>query len=272
VKVHDAGDWTGNSVYVASEYCSGGSLEDLSKTVPLDPSRACELVSQGCRGLDVVHRSGLLHLDIRPANILIGGDGKPRLIDFGLARWTHDPNADEWYWPHAAPELVERSQGQVATDIYGMAMTLAHLLTAGAICRPFLSGIDLVDASANGEWPRLDELGVNVPKKLRSVIEAGVQYDPDKRPATIEAFKKLVDKATPAISFSLQDDGSLASTAHGWTITMVRRNGSHDVEVRTADRTRILGADHPDTVRTLEYLSFWRRQSGEIDGSSDGVS
>lgn len=238
VKVHDAGDWDGNRVYVASEYCPGGSLEDLSKTMPLDPGRACELVSQVCRGLDFVHRSGLLHLDIRPANILIGVDEKPKLIDFGLARWIHDPGTDEWYWPHAAPELVERGQGQAATDIYGMAMTLAHLLTAGAICRPFLAGIDLVNASANGEWPRLDELSVNVPKKLRAVIEAGVEYDPAKRPATIENFKKLLDKATPAVSFALQQDGSLASTSEGWTIKTVEGKGVFEVVVRRNNRRR----------------------------------
>ncbi len=104
-----------------------------------------------CRGLDHVHRGGLLHLDIRPTNVLIGSDGKPKLIDFGLARWTHDPAVEEWYWPHAAPELVEVSEGQVATDIYGMAMTLAHLLTGGDICQPFLAGAALVEASANGD-------------------------------------------------------------------------------------------------------------------------
>ena len=182
--------------------------------------------------MDYVHHRNLLHLDIRPANIPIGTDCRPRLIDFGLARWAHDPGIDELYYPHAAPELVEATQGMVGTDIYGMGMTLAHLLTGGAICRPFLTGIDLVEASVNGDWPRLDKLGPNVPQKLRKVIEQSVQYDPAKRQPTIEIFKKQLDKATPAVVFTVVDDNTLASSADDWTISTVERKGAYDVEVR----------------------------------------
>lgn len=238
VKVWDAGDWDHHTVYVASEYCPGGSLEDISKAGLVDPGKACSLVSDVCRGLDHVHRGGLLHLDIRPANVLIGADGKPKLIDFGLARWTHDPTVEEWYWPHAAPELVEVSEGQVATDIYGIAMSLAHLLTAGAICRPFLAGASLVDASANGEWPRLEKLGLNVPKKLQTVIAQAVEYDPGERQPSIQAFKRQLDAATPAISFAIELDGSLSSTTEDWTITTVPKGRTFEVEVRKKGRRR----------------------------------
>ena len=107
-------DWDDRTVYVASEHCPRGSLEDVSQAGPVDPGRACSLVSDVCRGLDHVHRGGLLHLDIRPANVLVGSAGKPKLIDFGLARWTHGAAVEEWYWPHAAPEPVELGEGQVA--------------------------------------------------------------------------------------------------------------------------------------------------------------
>lgn len=240
VRVYDAGDWDDNHVYISSEFCSGGSLEARSKVAPLDPGTASKYISEVCRGLDYVHRSGVLHLDIRPANILIGTDTSPKLIDFGLARWTRDPGIEEWYYPHAAPELVETGEGQVATDIYGAGMTLAHLLTGGAICRPFLSGIPLVEASANGDWPRLEELGPNVPKKLRKVIGTAVQYDPDKRQPSIEAFKKELDKATPAVAFSLGEDSVLTSTTGDWTISTIERKGTYDIEVR--QKTRRKGA------------------------------
>ncbi len=110
-------------------------------------------------------------------------------------------------------------------------MTLAHLLTAGAICRPFLTGLKLVEASANGEWPRLNELGPNVPKKLRKVIETATSYDPEQRPATIEDFKRELDNATPAVSFVV-NDGCLESGGGEWAIKVIERKGKHDVEVR----------------------------------------
>jgi eukaryotic-like serine/threonine-protein kinase len=95
VRVYDASDWDDHNVYVSSEYCPRGSLDAMSKGISLDPGTACTYISEVCRGLDYVHRSELLHLDIRPANILIGTDGKPKLIDFGLARWAHDPGVDD---------------------------------------------------------------------------------------------------------------------------------------------------------------------------------
>jgi serine/threonine protein kinase len=126
VKVHDAGDWDSNSVYVASEYCPGGSLAELSK-VPIDPARACELVSQACRGLDLVHHSGLLHLDIRPA--IFERRGRQAEVDrLRFGPLDSGPDHRRVVLAPAAPELVERSRALQATDIYGMAMTLAHLL------------------------------------------------------------------------------------------------------------------------------------------------
>lgn len=97
VQVLDAGPWGDCAVYIASELCHEGSLADRAGT-PLDPATACGLVSDACRGLDHLHQHDLLHLDIRPANILIS-EGKPRLADFGLARWSDDADVEDWYGP-----------------------------------------------------------------------------------------------------------------------------------------------------------------------------
>lgn len=262
VRVYDASDWDDQNVYISSEYCPGGSLDAISRGLALDPGTACTYISDVCRGLDFVHRNSLLHLDLRPANILLGGDGRPKLIDFGLARWAHDPTVDEMYYPHAAPELIEGTEGRVATDIFGMGMTLAHLLTGGSICRPFLKGIALVEASANGYWPRLDALEANVPRKLRKVIEESVQYNPDKRQPTIEGFKKQLDNATPAVSFMVVDKGTLTTTDDSWTISTVERKGAYDVEVRRNNRRKLaLGGIGLTESKAARKVRRWSNHS-----------
>jgi serine/threonine protein kinase len=236
VRVLDAGRWDERTVFIASDLCMGGSLADQMGNHPLDPATACSLVSDTCRGLEHLHQHGLLHLDIRPANILLTDD-RPRLADFGLARWSHDAAVVDWYGPHAAPELVETGNATTASDIYSMGMTLMHLLTGGHGCRPFPVRTELVQASADGEWPRLDELTPNVPRRVRKVIEAATQYDPDRRPQAVAEFKRQLDRATPTVSLMMVSDDEMRSTDGVWQISSDAGAGDRTaVEVRKNGR------------------------------------
>lgn len=243
VKVVDAGAWDDNHVFIASELCMGGSLGDRAASVAFDPATACGVISDACRGLDHLHQHGLLHLDIRPANILMA-DQKPRLVDFGLARWVHDATVDNWYGPHAAPELVESGRAASTSDIFAMGMTLAHILTGGSICRPFPVNAELVQASADADWPRLEELPPNVPPRLRKVLDQATQYDFEARPQSVSEFKRLLDRATPAVSFCPPDDeGTLVSSDGVWSITTMSKSELFYVDVRRNGRRRsALGA------------------------------
>lgn len=251
VKVTDAGIWDQDHVYIASELHRAGSLERLVDRRPLAATRACELVSELCRGLEHLHHHNLLHLDVRPANVLLDETGAPLLTDFGLARWADRPGVDDWYWPHAAPELVEGGEGEPATDIYATGMTLAHLLTGGAICRPFPTEAAFLQASADGDWPALDELGLTVPQRLKKVIQKATEYDTTKRPSTIGSFKRSLDKATPAISFVGQPGEIWESTAGEWRVEMIEDEGVFDVKVQRRGRRR----------KDLEAERLTRRQA-----------
>ena len=255
VKVLDAGRWDENTVFIASELCGGGSLEDLCRAGPLDPTTACRWIAEACRGLAHLHHHELLHLDVRPANILMSG-GSPRLVDFGLARWTHDAEVHDWYGPHAAPELVETGAATEATDIYAMAMSLAHLLTGGNICHPFPDGANLVQASADGEWPRLNELGEHVPPRLRKLVREATTYTVGDRPQTVDEFKQRLDKATPAVAFMVEQEGFLISADGAWSIAILESSGGCDVEVRRNGRQRrTLGAAGVTAPRARAHVA-----------------
>lgn len=238
VKVLDAGIWDGHLAFIASELCVDGSLADLADGHPLDPATAITLISDTCRGLEHLHQHGMLHLDIRPANILRAG-GRPLLADFGLARWKHEADVDDWYGPHAAPEFVETGRASPLSDIFSMAMTLAHVLTGGSLCRPFPALAQLVEGSADGDWPPLNKLGPNVPAKLRRVIQKATQYDPDQRPQSVAEFKRELDRATPVVSLAVSEEGHLASLDGLWSVdTIQSKGGRYSVEVRKNGRRR----------------------------------
>lgn len=266
VQVLDAGPWSDCDVYIASELCLEGSLGDRAGT-PLDPATACGLVSDACRGLDHLHQHDLLHLDIRPANILLS-DGRPRLADFGLARWSDDADVEDWYGPHAAPELVESGRATVACDVFSMAMTLAHLLTGGTICRPFPVNAELVQASADGDWPRLDELGPHIPPRLRKLLEDATQYDYDARPSSVAEFKRALDRATPAVALMPTADGALEGGGGEWSIsTTPTATGRVRVDVRRNGRRRAkLAKDGLTDAQGRRYVTSLVRRlaNGEL--------
>jgi serine/threonine protein kinase len=234
IQVLDAGDWDGRYVYIATEACLDGSLETLSATAVsgVDPASACHLISSACRGLDFMHRQGMLHLDVRPANILLDG-AIPKIGDFGLARWTGDATVPQVYTPHAAPEMLRDYDGTEASDQYAMAMTLAHLLTSAAIC---LLPPDPADLKGWKHYPPLRLLGLNIPDRLKRVIAHATSYDPAMRYKNVEAFKRAIDRATPNISFACIDPSTLQSADHYWSIRREVGRQGHSVEVRRNGR------------------------------------
>ncbi len=70
------------------------------------------------------------------------------------------------------------------------------------------------------------------------MIAQAVEYDPTARQPTIQAFKRRLDGATPAVSFAIQVDGTLTSTTEAWAITTVPVGKTYDVEVRKRGRRR----------------------------------
>src|SRR5262249_12790859 len=71
--------------YLVLEYIPGRNLAAEHRARPLTPAQALELVRQLAEGLAAVHACGLLHRDLKPGNVLVGDDGRPRLVDFGMA-------------------------------------------------------------------------------------------------------------------------------------------------------------------------------------------
>jgi hypothetical protein len=135
--IHDVGEHEGQP-YVVMDFVAGSSLaERLRKQGRLDDRAAAELVRQAAEALQAVHDHGLIHRDLKPANILLDGDGKAVLTDFGLARPENDADGLTGSGvilgtpAYMAPEQADPERGptDVRSDVYSLGVVLYQLLT-----------------------------------------------------------------------------------------------------------------------------------------------
>jgi serine/threonine-protein kinase len=168
LRVHRYGD-VGGRLFVATELVEGEHLADvLTRTGPLDPARAVDVVGQLARALDVVHAAGLVHRDVGASRVLVparpagAGADAVLLADLGTAPGAgRDPE-------HPAPELAAGGPVDGRADVYSLAGLLFELLT-GARPEP---GADLPVPSA---------LRPGLPAELDGVVLRGLAADADQR-------------------------------------------------------------------------------------------
>jgi serine/threonine protein kinase len=176
--------------YLLMQYVSGGSLSDLVNSEgPLDWQRAARYVADVGEGLLEVHAHGIVHRDVKPANIL----WEPRtdealLTDFGVAARLTDPTHIAGSIPYMSPEAFD---GRVAPslDVYSLASTLFHLVT-GSVPFPSSRIADLMEQIGRG-MPDPDRRCEGLPEPLERIIRAGLTADPGRRPTLKEFIATL---------------------------------------------------------------------------------
>lgn len=139
VTVYEVGEQHGR-IYYAMELVEGRNLgQCIRQQGPLPPREAASLVRVLAEAVDYAHRLGVLHLDLNPANVLLGTDGVAKIADFGLARRVADgdsvPTERISGTPgYIAPEQVQLHLGRLcaATDVWGLGAVLYEALTGHA--------------------------------------------------------------------------------------------------------------------------------------------
>lgn len=157
---------------IIMERLHGGSLQDLIDTgQPLPEPRALRIAIDLARALDATSASGLLHLDVKPANVMFDNVGTAKLLDFGFAAvGIQDPANEIIGTPYyVAPELVRQESPDLRADIYSLGATLFHALAA----RPPFDGPtlrDIIRARLDQAAPDLRDLRPDLHEKTAAVI------------------------------------------------------------------------------------------------------
>ncbi len=171
---------------IVMELVPGRTLRDrLDDGTPIDPWQAAGLAAQVAEALDVAHRAGLVHRDIKPANVLLAGDGRVKVADFGIAKALEEgdltqPGLMVGTARYVAPEQVEGKPVDPRTDIYSLGVVLYELLCGRA---PFdgegEAAVALARLQRDPLRPR--QVRPSVPKPLEEIVCRSLERDPDQR-------------------------------------------------------------------------------------------
>ena len=185
-RVHDIGDFSGQH-FLSMEYIDGEDLASLLRRIGrLPPDKAIELAHQLCAGLAAAHERRVLHRDLKPANVLIDGQGRAHLADFGLAMLAGErrQEAEIAGTPgYMAPEQLEGREVSARTDVYALGLVLYEMFTG----RRALTA-DAVGPSRKGMPVAPVALDLpDVDPAVEHVILRCLERDPGRRPASVAA-------------------------------------------------------------------------------------
>ncbi|MBL1074966.1 protein kinase [Nocardia sp. 2] len=216
VPIHGFGEHDGR-LYLAMAYIDG---IDLARTLARDGAQPPEIalghLTRVASGLDAMHRAGLIHRDVKPANILIDRTGHAYLIDFGTARATDETTftATGSAIGTLAYMAPERFSGTVdaRSDIYSLACVLYECLTGR---RPFgdPQPAELMHAHLVREPPRPSAVNPAVPTALDAIVAHGMAKDPARRYASAAEFAATADAALTLARAKPARDTSTASAS-----------------------------------------------------------
>lgn len=189
VEVHYAG-MDADNIYIAMPFYANGSMKHLiSNNHYLTIHQVLRYATQFLTGLNHIHSRGLLHLDIKPDNIMLSNSDVALLSDFGLAKYTDVYGlADQTfaYSMHRAPEQMLTGMRQSRlTDIYQVGVTLYRMVNGNEFLygqtNEIATKADFQGMVIKGKFPFRNLYQEHVPQKLRRIINKCMTPDPTKR-------------------------------------------------------------------------------------------
>jgi serine/threonine protein kinase len=219
IPIYETGE-DGGLLYIAMRYVDGMDLSTLlRRDGRLEPARALAIMAQVASALDAAHARGLVHRDVKPANILLaagpaGSDGHCYLCDFGLIKEVNAQQAqsvltatDQFVGtiPYVAPEQIEGRDLDGRADVYSLGCVLFHCLT-GSVPFERMNDIEVVFAHLREPPPSLSGRTPGLPTAMDAVVARAMAKARDDRwptcSALVTAMQAEVRSTPPAPAIS----------------------------------------------------------------------
>jgi eukaryotic-like serine/threonine-protein kinase len=192
ITIFDVGDWE-DRPFIVMEYLSGGSLDDRIRSEGAQrPGRALPWLEEAASALDAAHRHGIVHRDVKPANLLLNDRGEVRVADFGIASAAGMDSMTATGTVlgtagYLAPEQAMGERATPASDLYALAVVAYELLSGE---RPFESESPTAEAAAhvNAPVPSIAARCENLPAEVDPVFQRALAKDPARRYGSAREF------------------------------------------------------------------------------------
>jgi hypothetical protein len=239
VTIFDVGEHD-NRPFIVMEYMPGGTVADRAREGTVPRAEALTWLAQAASALDAAHAAGVVHRDVKPANLLIDERGNVQVGDFGVARVLDQPTAGLTATGtvlgtagYLSPEQARGEPATAASDVYGLGVVAYELLTGR---RPFAGGSAAAEAAAhlNDPVPPASEHGIDLPPEVDHVFSRALAKEPDYRYTHASRFieelhRVLEPHAEPGgtRAEAPPPPSVLRAEQRGWEPEPVRRERSH---------------------------------------------
>jgi len=222
--------------YLVMELVSGGSaLEYLEQSGAYPVGEATRIVTEACKGLAAAHKHGLVHRDVKPANLLLAEDGIVKVADFGVAKRTETQTMTLTQAGHLvgtpyfmSPEQCEGGQVDARSDVYSLGATYYSLLTGKYPFQGSGSVVQVMYAHCNAGPPDPREVLASVPAACAQIIQRAMATRPEDRYQSMDEMRvdlETVLASLPGAGIVLpsQSSASLVGPANASAATSRRR-------------------------------------------------
>jgi serine/threonine protein kinase len=207
VAVYDRGEYDGTS-YIAMQYVEGPTLKQMIDS-GLTPEQAVTLVRQVLEAARFAHRHGIVHRDLKPQNVIVDGDGKAVVTDFGIARAGVSEitqTGSVMGTPHyLSPEQAQGFEVTPVSDLYSIGVILYEALT-GRVPFEGESAVAVAMKQVSQTPQRPSSIRPTISPALDAVVMRALEKDPGQRFQSADAFIAALDQAMrqPAVGAGTQ--------------------------------------------------------------------
>jgi serine/threonine protein kinase len=212
VTVIDRGEQDGHQ-FIVFEHVEGETLKQLvDREGPLPVDLALELALQIGRALSFAHGQGLVHRDVKPQNVLLNGDGRAKVTDFGIARSVDVESATTTgavvgTSHYIAPEQAKGDRADAQSDVYALGAVLYELLS-GEVPFPGDNFVTVALRHVHDPLPSLLAKRPELPLRLVSAVERALEKDPDRRFPSMAALVSELERIREELAQGGEQDAT----------------------------------------------------------------
>ncbi len=205
-------------IYLSMPFYPKGSLGSILKNKTLTVKEIIKISLDILTGLHYIHSKGLVHLDIKPSNVLINNNNKAVITDFGLSKYLNDENLvkhEVFYNTHLPPEALVSDTVDNRSDIYQAGLTMYRMCNRVACSVKLANEMniytvdELKEKIGNSSYPDRQNYREDIPLKLRKIINKMLEINPGDRYSSVLETMNDISKLEIKNNWQYMDEGFL---------------------------------------------------------------